>query len=133
MYKQRIRHLIIALSAALTLAPMTAHHGSNIAAGFMGAGLGMMAGMALADHHHSHHYHHYEHEYYHHSPYRAMHAYSDDAPYHSYEYPYKKVYVYEDYRPYHHDFYDYPCSPICVHKNYCRPCYHSSFSFGFSV
>ncbi len=54
MNSQRIIKLLLIASTGIAMNPMVADHGGSIAAGFMGAGLGMMTGMAIADHHHCH-------------------------------------------------------------------------------
>lgn len=44
----------VATITLLAASPMIADHGSSIAAGVLGGGLGMMAGLALAEPHHHH-------------------------------------------------------------------------------
>lgn len=132
-------YLLVALVACTAVTPINAHHGNSIAAGFMGAGLGMMAGMALADHHHSHHHsHHVHHHHVSYQPrplnpvYTYQYTYQYTYPCHySRIYPCNKVYVYEDCRPCHDVYYDYPCTEIHINKHHHHPCFHNSLSLGF--
>lgn len=133
---KRVLSIQIFLAAAtlLACAPAKADHGSSVAAGFLGAGFGMMAGMALADHHHSHCYHH---NHYYHEPIRTRYVYSDCAYptcHHHHHHPCEEVHIYEHRRPSCHYIYENsPCTDVYISKHHCRPCHHSSFSFGFSL
>lgn len=136
MHNLRITPIVAALSACMAIAPITAHHHrSSIAAGFMGAGLGMMAGLALGDHHshnHSHDCCHHKHVVKQPKPHQPVYTYEYAYPcYYTYNYPCQEVYVYDDYMPYRHTFYDYPCTEIHARNTHQRPSYHSSFSLGF--
>lgn len=119
MLSQRITQLVLLLSICIACGRVHTNPVNSVAAGFMGAGLGMMAGTALADHHHRHHYHHrYKHMHQPHSTLYVRSRYSAPCNYHGKchgRYPCTRIYTCNS-RPschyYGHPPCIYPCNQI---------------------
>ncbi len=134
MLLQRITQFVLVLSLVIISGRAHANPATSVAAGYMGAGLGMMAGAALADHHS----HHYPHSYkYKHQPHSTLYVRSRySAPYNYHgkfhgRYPCTRLYTCNS-RPSCH-YYGHPHAYTYVTRYHCAPCCHPSFSCRFSA